>query len=226
MAKNGATGQPPRARFLPAELEILTNDRRPPSHPALQGNHRAPHRGLRTRPDRPGFCPGGRSQCRDRAARRRGLRVVRGLRRPGPGARAGTGSCRGAALQPVPHDGHLRSHPGLDADRSKPPHRPHGPNYRGGQWLPGLRLDYSPRGGHRGRGATAERLHHRHVRQGPPHPVMGDRPGRPVRPLAYRPRVRSFLWVPRCRDLAVRTRPVRPDHTDRPLRGARRLPPH
>ena len=160
---------------------MTTDDRHPPPHPTVRWHHRSAPRGLPARRPRHGDrsrrCP----QRGDRPARRRGIRIVRGLRWAGPGARPGAGGRRRPPVQPVPHHGHLCPHPGRHAHRPEPPHGAHGPHHRGGHLLPGLRHRHPPGGGHRGRGSPPARVRHRDVRQGPPHPVVGDRP-RPARP--------------------------------------------
>ncbi len=57
-----------------------------------------------------------------------------------------------------------------------------------------------------------ERLQHCAVRQGALHPDVGDRPRRPVRPLAHRAWIRTLLRFPGRRYLPVRAGALRPDH--------------
>ena len=107
------------------------------------------------------------------------------------------------ALHPVPHHGALLAHARGAAHRPQPPLGAHRRHHGAGHGLPRLRQPDGQGHRHRRRDPQAERLEHRLVRQEPQRARLADQPGRAVRPLADRPRLRALLRLHRRRDEPV-----------------------
>ena len=189
----------------------------------------------RDRTHGPGVQPGlaatdpgqGRRAERDvRRARRRRLRAAELLRRPGRDAEHRSGRRLGPALREHAHDravlADAREHP----DRPQPPLQRRRLHHGAGHRLPGLRRADAVRERDAARDARAGGLQHVLPRQVAPVARGGEHAGRPVPPLAARPRLRALLRLPRRRDQPVVSRPDAGQQPDAPAEGPRgRLPP-
>ena len=178
--------------------------------------------------DRAAAPAGGCPERADRAARRRGLRLVERLRWTLRDPRGGAPGRERAEVQPLPHDCALLAHAPGAAHRAQPSLRRHGRHHRDRHVRAGLQLG-SPEHGSASRGdAQAQRLLHRAVRQVPRGAGLGDEPAGAVRRLAHRRRrLRALLRLHRRRDQPVRAGAVRRHDPDRagPHPGGG-LPPH
>ena len=134
---------------------------------------------------------------------------------------------RRPGLHPVPHHRPLCPDPGGAADRAQPSQRGHGRRSRPRHLGSRLQLGATQGGGTAGRDPPAQRLLDGPVRQVPRGPDVGEQPGRAVRPVADRERVRVLLRLHRRRHEPVVPRAVRghvPGRADQDARGG--LPPH
>ena len=121
---------------------------------------------------------------------------TRARRRTGAHAHTGPARPPRPALQSVSHHGHVLAHQGGDLDRPQPPHLRHGRHHGVRHRIPRLQHGHAEELRHGGRDPQAERLQHLLFRQVPQRARLANEPGRPLRPLADRPRLRIFLRLP------------------------------
>ena len=160
-----------------------------------------------------------------RSHRRHGLRHVQRVRRADPHADRRSSGQRGAALQPVPHDGAVLTHAHGPAQRPQSPHEQHGVDHGNGHRVPGQYGAAPEQRGAAGRDAAVERLQHQLLRQEPRDRGLGGQPFRPDYPLAHAIRVRRVLRVHRRRNEPVGAVPLpQPEPGGDPARSE--LPPH
>ena len=154
-------------------------------------------------------------------ARRRRLRAAQLLRRPGRDAEHRSRRGLGPALREHAHDravlAHAREHP----DRPQPPLQRRRLHPGAGHRLSRLRRADAGRERDAARDAGARGLQHVLPRQVAPVAVGGEHAGRPVPPLAARPRLRALLRLPRRRDQPVVSGP---DARQQPDAASRRAP--
>ena len=156
---------------------------------------------------------------------RPGLRRARHIRRGHPHAVDGSARCAGAALHELPFDRDLLVDPRGDHHRPQSPLGRLRRRRRGGNRLSRLRFDHPEGQGHDRHDPQGERLRDVVVRQGPQHAVLRGDPGRPLRPLADRLRLRLFLRLRRRRHQPVAAEPLPQHDGDLSLRGQSRLEP-
>ena len=139
--------------------------------------------------------------------RRHRLRAARLLRLADPDAEPRQARRRRAALQQHAHDRALLSQPVVHVDRPQSPFERDGVHHRGGDRLPGLERPDPVRERLPVRDVAGEGLQHDGARQVAPDADRAVQPGRPLRPLAARPRLRTLLRVHGRRHAPVLPRP-------------------
>ena len=125
--------------------------------------------------------------------RRHRLRAPRLLRLADPDAESGPARRRRPALQQHAHHRALLAQPVLHADRPQPPFERDGVHHRGRDRLPGLERPDPVRERVPVGDAAGARLQHDGAREMAPHPDRAVQPGRPLRSLAARARLRALL---------------------------------
>ena len=132
----------------------------------------------------------------------------------------------GIAYKPLPHYGDVFAHPGGVADWAQSSSCRQRANRRTGERLGRLFRRDPPQQCAGGGGAEGLRLRDGRLGQVAQHTCGGNRPGRSVRELADRPRLRVFLRLSRRRGLAIRAEPGA-QHDERPAakNRARRVSP-
>ena len=160
--------------------------------------------------DRAAASAGRRPQRARGPPRRRGLRLLLGLRRPVPDAGLRAPRRERAALQPLPHHGAVLADAPGAADRAQPPRRRHGRDHRDRDLGARLQLAAPEHRGAAGRDAQAQRLLDGAVRQVPRGAGVADEPDGAVRELALRRRrLRALLRLHRRGDQPVRAGDLR-----------------
>ena len=154
--------------------------------------------------DRAAAATGGRAQRACHPARRRRLRRVERVRRAVRDADGRAAGRERPEVQPLPHDGAVRTDAGRPADRAQPPLGGHGRHHGARHVGARLQLDSAQHLRAAGADAAAERLFDGTVRQVPRGAGLADEPDGPLRRLAdRRRRLRVLLRLHRRRDEPV-----------------------
>ena len=164
----------------------------------------------------------------DRPARRRRIRSSERVRRSCEHTDGRAVAARRVVVQPVPHDGAVRTHSGGAAQRAQPPFGRHGDDHRDGDRSSRLERRAAEQQGRARDDAQAERLFDGPVRQVPRGATVAVLAGRAVRRVALRwRRVRALLRLHRRREQPVLPGVVRRVLTRRAGEVSRGgLPPH
>ncbi len=153
--------------------------------------------------------------------RRRRLRRLERLRRAVPHADGRAARGGRPQVHALPHDGAVRADARRAAVRPQPPLGRHGRHHRDGDVRAGQLQPAAEEQGAAGGDPEAERLLHRAARQVPRGADVGEQPGRSVRPLADRLRLRVLLRLRRRRGEPVLPGAVRGDVGGRAAQDAR-----